>query len=297
MKVLNGKIKLFDNDRGFGFVSSGNIDHFFHISTYQKKFKEKLPILNENVCFSTRERGGRVEIDGFHTQKSSFLQCDRFTFKNFVEIDNDSLYYVYSIDEQKADEIYKFNPNELSQSIACYKDDKIHNNFRLQAINSLIESGYSDRNIKKQLLQNKKNIILNNLLLEHLKKGNYQKALEYELLIQEMKYDPIRLNKFKNMKSEYKFNFQKELNVETLKDREIWNIDVYDNVKIDDGISIRANSYLLDIETPIVGVEPVVSNEEWNIDLKNDYKVKRVRVENEEFNLELEKSNMFSRVF
>ncbi len=286
-KLIRGRIKNFNNERGFGFVNSGKKDYFFYISVYREFYGNKEPEEREEVLFSTviNRKTNKIEIKSFHSNKP--LQCDKSSFKNFIEIENDALYYIYSADNIHSNEVYKFDPKDLSQAISCYKDQKIHAKFRLVAIDSLIKFDYSDKYITQEILKNKKSGILNILLTEELRKGNQQKALEYEQILQNMNYKPTRLRKFDKLNSDFLINFSEKENIVCLNNNEYWDLS-FDELPLIKELEVN-EEYFLDMENPFLEIETNNYDEEWSIDLTNPVNVTPLTNYDEFINLEISK--------
>ena len=287
IKKDEGIINTFNTERNFGFVNSGKNRFFFHASVYQKLYGRQLPRKGDKVSFITgiNEITNKIVIKKFYSNESSSIQCSVETFKNFVKIDNNSFYYVYSANGIQADEVYKFNSKDLSQSIACYKDENIHAKFRLEAIESLINFNYSDKKITQELLLNKKKGILNSLISEELNNGNHNKALEYEQILQKMNYKPVRLKKFNKLKSEFEINFSEMTKITDLKDNESWNISL-EKVPAVIPLGIE-EEYKLDIDVPQLDIVLINSDTAWAIDLTHPRDVKSITVYDEAIQLNI----------
>jgi len=172
----------------FGFIKAEQ-NIYFKIDQFKKVYNRK-PEVGDVVKFSINctQRGQNVA----KFISNSDISVSEKRFKNFVHIDANALYYLYEEDHQ-AKEVYKFNPNLLSEAIACYKDKDVKKKFKLLAINTLIQSKYQDKKINPTLLETERIRILNTFIDASIKQNNFQRALEYESLLQQIVYKPSRL--------------------------------------------------------------------------------------------------------
>jgi len=160
------------------FKEEETIAHFFEI--------EKVI---ENIEKS--EKGTHV---GSFVNTSQEINVTENTFQNFVQIDPTVLYYVYT-QNGYAKEVYKYNPEDLSQSITCYNDRNIEKKFKLMSIDCLLEHNYSNKKISIQKLKAEKNEILNDFVVRSIEDNDFEKAFKYETLLQTIAYSPSRLKR------------------------------------------------------------------------------------------------------
>lgn len=274
--ITEGTITNCLADRGFGFIKVKNETYTFLISTYKKTFDGKDPVKNDKVKFITKiADNGKTVVGKFIRLQPDQINCPKESFKNFVEIDNNSLYYVYTANNQKADEIYKLNANIKSEAISCYKDRNIAPRFKLEAIEALLKFNYSDKNIKKNTLLNEKKEILNILQKKEFQNRDFLKALDYENELQQMDYQPLNLSKFENMQSDFTVKKMDYKKIKELSFCDDWNLSFGESSEIED-IAIK-EQYLIAIDDKVEPIEELECNEKWALEftlkdkLKNSY--------------------------
>jgi len=216
-----------------------------------------------NNSFYSRNHGKKV--------KQSY-NCPKSTFQNFVEVEPDELYYLYA-DKKNVDEVRKFNPKLKSEAISCYKDRNLSAKFRLDAIESLIEMNYSDRNITdenrhrkitQRKLTNEKRSIIAQLRDKQIEKGNHQRAMDFEFRLQEMEYNPQKLSKI-NIPNKYEIELTHNYNLIELPYSENWEIS-FDNVDELQEMDYL-EKYLINLKESGIDINEINSEENWELDL------------------------------
>lgn len=191
-KVQKGEIKSLK--KGFGFIKTDGKNIFFLIKIF-KNFYKREPQIGDIVSFTYEENEKGFSVKRFYQNE---FKINKKAFKNFTDVEPNQLYLAY-IDGAKAEEIYKYEPDNLSQSIACYKDKNIDAEFRLKAIECIIKNGYSSKNITTLKVLNDQKRVLKDLIERELKNGSRHKALEYEAKLQNIEYEPKRFQIFSNL--------------------------------------------------------------------------------------------------
>lgn len=204
----NGTVKWADTQRGFGFIDSQEWgDVHFWTQDFQRTYGID-PSPGIPVKFNIKE--GRDSPTGRKSRSVKNFQtirslCMEESFRNFTDVQKDEIYYAYLNDKGIATDVYRFNPENLSECIQCFKDRTLPNQLRLQAIDGLLAHKYSDRrkSITPEVLQKEKFDILNSLRDELLAKGDSGEALYHEVELQRMRYDPKRLACFSILQGNY----------------------------------------------------------------------------------------------
>ena len=192
-----GVVNYINEERKYGFIKSRDKNFYFTFRQFQNFYK-RLPKKWDRVKFFyiKSERGFSV---------SRFMEIEfevnKNQFSNFVEVDENSYYYAY-INSNKIEEIFRYDSEDLSLSVACYREGK-DNLKRLEAINCMLEHNFESKKIKKEDLIKEK---LENLD-ELIKSSNLEKAFEYEIEYQKIKFEPERLKRF-NFKNIEVFDYE-----------------------------------------------------------------------------------------
>lgn len=146
-KKMNGFIKKYDREKGYGFISTSEGDIFFHVKSLEEK-GVYLGVGNK-VAFETEETPRGIEAINIHIEEmknqKSFIRLGdvRIKLSNIKDygIENDSQRYIENIDSLR-DEV-----NELNELIGEYKeksptyDSLINKNLKkIEAINIEISS-------------------------------------------------------------------------------------------------------------------------------------------------------------
>jgi len=272
--IITGEIINYDHEGRFGFISSeGERENiFFHIRTYNKLYEDRIPAVGESVNFVIDANYHKTRVGKFYINNSLHRQmvCPENTFKNFVHHDEQSLYYSYSSDGLNSIETYRFNPQSLAESISCYKDKNIQQIFRLEAIESLIGFNYSDKNnkINPEKLCNERNNILYKLINDNLDMDNHQTALEYEIRLQKIKYEPRRLSKYENVAGDILPEIEMNKELEYVSRSDQWSLSFEKISVLGENIISDAASGIR-LEEKIKEIEYVPNNEKWAINLTN----------------------------
>jgi len=181
-----GIVNFINEEKKYGFIKNKRGSFYFTFKQF-KNFYKRLPKKGDEVKFFylESERGFSV---------SRFLEIEfeirKNQFNNFIEVDENSYYYAY-INLNKVEEVFRYNSENLSMSIACYKE--ANNNLKkLDAINCMIENNFESKKINKDILIKEKLQILDELI----KSLNDEMAFEYEIEYQKIKFEPNRLKKF-----------------------------------------------------------------------------------------------------
>lgn len=261
---------------GFGFIQAKK-NIYFRVDKFVRVYNKE-PKIGDIVQFTINDTDKGQEVAKFiHNSEISVLANK---FRNFVNIDFDALYYLYA-DNHEAKEVYKFNPEVLSEAIACYKDKNVQKKFKLLAIENLIHMHYVNKNITTEGLIAEKNGILNSFIDESIKQNNFQKALEFESILQQISYKPSRLARvaklaqkqyqiedspisleIKNIENNEKLNIIEKIEkVEPIKHQDYYDIDLshYD-------VSKNKNEEWWDINfVSLSELHNLMQNERWNI--------------------------------
>lgn len=286
----SGKI-TYCHSQGYGFIKSEKCNKIFFSQNDFQKQHGKTPKKGDTVKFTTETGEKGVSVKQFHNN----LNCAKSTFKNFVEIEPDALYYLYE-NNGHVEEVRKFNPKLKSEAISCYKDKNLSEKLRLDAIESLIEKKYEDKNITdknkhrkitQEKLINEKSKILTQLRDEQIQKGKHQKALDYEFRLQELQYEPSRLRKF-NLPKEFDINFSDTQKVKELALNEKLEISLdTEALKIED-ISCT-EKYLINLDSKISKLNEIKTTNNWLVDLSPMKVIKPVYSLDNEILIEIQK--------
>jgi cold shock CspA family protein len=171
----------------YGFINSNIGKVFFSISNFERFYKRK-PKKNETIYFRYIENEKGLSVRQFVTVK---FEVNKKAFKNFATINETHTYYAY-VNKTKVEEVFRYDPNELSISISCFKNS-VDNRARLDAINCLIENEYESKKITKEVLLEEKLELLEKLIKRA--KNVYEK-LELEAEYQKIRFSPQRLKTY-----------------------------------------------------------------------------------------------------
>jgi len=234
---VKGRINFVNEERKYGFIQSNIGSVYFTLNQFEKFYKKK-PRKGDEVKFFYIKSDRGMSVSKFIENE---FDVNKKSFSNFIEIDENDYYYAY-INENKIEEIFKYDSSKLSLSISCYKqtNNKLK---KLEAINCMLENEYESKKIKKETLLKEKLEILDNLIKENIK--NPLVAFEYEIQRQKIKFEPVRLQKFnigkaikffeidkiKEFKTEKKLQIIKFNNIKTYKENEK-PINIYSKVNL-----------------------------------------------------------------
>lgn len=267
-KYKQGKItKVIDNNvrAAYGFINSSNKTVFFMVDTFRNMYKHE-PKKNDLVFFEEIETSKGFSVKYFIKPHNKVLALPS-SYKNFVYPDENDLYFAY-IDNNETKEIHKYNPKVLSESISCYKDKNIPKLFKIQAINSLIENNFHNKNIAIDILKNERLSLINTTIEQNIESNNGFVASEYEHLLQNISYKPTRLSRLsKVLELEYKIDsnknsvFKEIINNDKINyDLEIGNIE-FEEENYKQYLAVDISKYKIE---PTKFIEA-----KWAIDIKN----------------------------
>ena len=181
-------------DRGFGFIKlvNENIDIFFFNSNYKQTYKKE-PQKGDKVYLTYQETEKGFKAENFFIPYNNSV--DPYEFKNFYKPENNGLYFGYIGDKQK--EIYRYDENDLNQSIACYKDKNTSLEFKVLAIECMLKNEYESKKITKEKLFEDKEKFLQQLVEKYIGQDK-EKAFIYEVKLQKSKLQKQRLRYFQD---------------------------------------------------------------------------------------------------
>lgn len=232
-----GIINFVNENKKYGFIKSKNNSIFFSFYSFEKVY-HKNPKKGEEVKFIYTETEKGLSVKRFIENE---FEVRKDSFNNFVDIDENSYYYAY-INKNKIEEIFKYNKEDLSLSIACYKQSN-DDLTKLEAIDCIIKNDFESKNIKKKTLLKEKIEVLDKLINKNI---NNPLGFEYEVEYQKLNFNPDRLKKFNfkgiefislNAINEYKQNDNKIefINCPDIKKyKEKENIIIFDKIKDND---------------------------------------------------------------
>jgi len=185
---VEGRVNFVNKEKRYGFIHSKRGSVYFTINQFEQ-FYEKTPQKGDEVKFFFVKSDRGISVSRFIENE---FDVSKKNFSNFIEVDENSYYYAY-INGNKIKKLFKYDNNELSISISCYKqtNNKIK---KLDAINCMLENEYESKKIKKETLLKEKLEILDNIIKENI--NNPLLAFEYEIQRQKIKFESNRLQKF-----------------------------------------------------------------------------------------------------
>ncbi|MEA3315161.1 MAG: hypothetical protein U9Q30_04840 [Campylobacterota bacterium] len=262
--IKTSKIKVVKDK--FGFIS-GKPDIFFTMNSYKKIYNKEAK-QGDIVSFISMKSEKGVSVKNFIQDEA--IDVNKQSFKNFVEIENNCLYYSY-IQNNSAKEVYKYNSDELSESISCYNDKKIEKRFKLLAIDCLIENNYTNKKISLEKLITEKNGIINSFIENSINDNDYESALEYEMKLQELNYKPNRVSRLTNIAPNKIEFLNDDINLRDINNNEKLNIMLDDIESI--GFLETKEEYNIDLNS--YNIEEIKDTQSWDIDL-NQYITKQI---------------------
>jgi len=191
-----GVITYYNPKKHYGFIEDSDKNSYIFFEKTFRYIFNKSPQKGKKVIFDY------IKTDKGYSVKHFFIttyEVKESQFKNFIKPDKDSSYYAY-IDKNRLKELYLYNPNDLSQSISCFKSSNDIKN-KIEAIECILNSEYESKNISKESLLKEKLKYLDNLIADALNKGRFYEAVNYEAKYQSIKFNPKRLSKLSNFSS------------------------------------------------------------------------------------------------
>ena len=186
---VKGKVNFINEEKKFGFIKSEIGSVYFTFRQFESFYK-KAPKKGDIVKFFYVKSDKGVAVSRFLENE---FEVSKKAFSNFVETNSDDYYYAY-VNNNKVEEIFRYDKNDLSLSIACYKNtnNKLK---KIEAIECILENEFESKNIKKEVLIKEKLKILDELVEEFIE-VNKELAFEFELKRQKIEFNPKRLKKF-----------------------------------------------------------------------------------------------------
>ncbi|MCB5255852.1 MAG: hypothetical protein LHW58_09465 [Candidatus Cloacimonetes bacterium] len=123
------------------------------------------------------------------------LVCRQSQFRNFTEPLPDTICKAFKAADSQNIEVFKANLENLSEAIACYKSPDLSLTLKLPAIETLICHKFSDRSVNLGKLKAERIQILQDLIAQSLRVGHFDRAIEYELRLQKLRYEPKELSR------------------------------------------------------------------------------------------------------
>jgi len=273
-KYMQGKIIRYNYDRKFGIIEDKNKQtYLFFLNQYEQLYGNGvIPKKGKKLLFVHKEdsQNGKLMVKKFGSLQSKY-KCPNSSFRNFVHLEENSLYYAYTSKKQ-ADEIFIFRPNNLSAAISLYKNQNISNEERLKAINTLLIYSYEDKKINKASLLAEKENVLKLLIDKYIASNKLQKALFFEISLQKLNYNPARLKNFNNLKSEFNIElFQRTISLNEISFDSNWNL--FDIPECDISNIPPGEEYNIITDKFTINREPL-DDENWKIDLSEKVPVK-----------------------
>ncbi len=184
-----GKVNFINEEKKYGFIKS-NIGNVYFTFKQFENFYKKSPKRGDKVKFFYVKSERGVAVSRFLENE---FEVKKENFSNFVKINEDDYYYAY-VNGNKVKEVFRYDSNVLSLSIACYKsaNDKLK---KLEAINCILENEFESKKIKKETLLKEKLQILDEIIDEMFEKSPLL-AFEYEIERQKVEFNPERLKRF-----------------------------------------------------------------------------------------------------
>jgi cold shock CspA family protein len=249
----------------FGFIESNGEPIYFSLSKFKKLFNRE-PKKGEHLSFEATKSEKGTQVNSF-VKISQEMSVTENTFQNFVQIDPTSLYYVYT-QNGYAKEVYKYNPEDLSQSITCYNDRSIEKKFKIMSIDCLLEHNYSNKKISIQILKEEKNEIINGFVVRSIEDNDFEKALKYETLLQTIVYSPSRLKRIAKISQIPAYVLQEDTTSPIIIEQ-IKNSERLEVITGDKKIQLLGNKecYFVDLHEhhPVQNISP---NDNWDIKLE-----------------------------
>ena len=107
--------------------------------------------------------------------------------------DGRALYRIYQDDYGDVVEYRKVDVSNLAEAISCYKDQGLPGVHKLEVVETLLQRGYRDNHIDPEELGSLRKQILRQRIDRARNEGNLQAALRWEVRLQQLDYQPGRL--------------------------------------------------------------------------------------------------------
>ncbi len=213
--------KIVNKDPGwFGFIERPGItgDVFFAGHLFEQAYGRKA-MIGDVVYFQSAQfdRGPAVKVFNpsgddennsawvmetrTYQGQSLFIRCPETTFSNFLEPSPDKLYFAYAGRSNVATETREVRIERIPEAIALIKGKGVPEELKLAAVDFLIGADVEHpASFKAPIMRAQKGEILERTAAGSFQKGDLEKALKTEILLQTIDFRPKRLADYHQMK-------------------------------------------------------------------------------------------------
>lgn len=292
--LLHGKIDFYRKEKKFGFIVSDQEKYYFHISDYLKSYHE-YPSRNKEVRFHKPNRAvNRHKPNQLPTIKQfeqTPIVSDSSKFSDFVFPQKDEIYRVYLTRDSAVKEIQRSKPEELPYAIDMTNDWNLPAIYKLPALETIIRHKFSNQKHKTKDFEKQYLNILKNVISKHIAKEEFDIALQYEYILQNIEYDPRRLKIYSQMSSWIKpippiDNIQ-DINSLT----KMWNIPEKEMEPILTN-TLPSGTWHVDLSTPKVAIKEYNYKQNWKVMLDDDIQESLINnTDNSYYNINIRGNN------